>query len=129
MGPDELRRTLDQVRAGTLSVDEALGRLPAPGVADLGFALLFSKATDQHADRWREILALERQGFEVQRIALRGWDGELVDEQDQQERMRTRYVLLDGLSALLWALLRTLLVAHSRRRRRCCNIASTSAAP
>jgi len=59
----------------------------------------------------REILALERQGFEVQRIALRGWDGELVDEQDLQERMRTRYVLLDGLSALLWALLRTLLTA------------------
>ena len=30
------------------------------------------------------------------RIALRGWDGELVDEEDQLERERTRYVLRDG---------------------------------
>ena len=56
-------------------------------------------------------MALERLGFEVQRIALRGWQGELVDEQDVQERTRTRYVLREGLSALLWALLRILLVA------------------
>ena len=34
----------------------------------------------------REILALERQGFEVQRIALRGWDAELVDAEDVSER-------------------------------------------
>ena len=34
----------------------------------------------------REILALERQGFEVIRIALRGWAGELVDEEDRIER-------------------------------------------
>jgi glycosyltransferase involved in cell wall biosynthesis len=57
----------------------------------------------------REILAIERQGFEVQRIALRGWDGDLVDEEDQQERARTRYVLQDGLLVLLEDLLRTLL--------------------
>lgn len=62
----------------------------------------------------REILALERQGFEILRIALHGWDGELVDEEDQQERTRTRYVLKEGLSALLWALLRTLLTAPGR---------------
>ena len=30
----------------------------------------------------REILALERQGFAGQRIALRGWDAELVDGED-----------------------------------------------
>ena len=44
----------------------------------------------------REILALERQGFEVVRVALRGWAGELVDEEDLIERKRTRYVLRDG---------------------------------
>ena len=38
----------------------------------------------------REILALERQGFEVLRIALRGWDGPLPDTEDQRERERTR---------------------------------------
>ena len=31
----------------------------------------------------REILALERRGVEVMRIALRGWDGELVDAEDE----------------------------------------------
>jgi predicted alpha/beta hydrolase len=41
----------------------------------------------------REILALERQGFDVLRIALRGWDAELVDAEDVRERDHTRYVL------------------------------------
>lgn len=49
----------------------------------------------------REILALERNGFEVQRIALRGWDGELVDDEDLRERGRTRYVLQEGVRGLL----------------------------
>ena len=56
----------------------------------------------------REILALERRGVEVTRIALRGWDAELVDKQDQSERERTRYVLRDGAPALIWASLRML---------------------
>ncbi|PKO93512.1 MAG: colanic acid biosynthesis glycosyltransferase WcaL [Betaproteobacteria bacterium HGW-Betaproteobacteria-1] len=49
----------------------------------------------------REILALERQGFEVQRIALRGWDGDAVDSEDLQERDKTSYVLQDGIWSLL----------------------------
>jgi colanic acid/amylovoran biosynthesis glycosyltransferase len=49
----------------------------------------------------REILALERRGLAVQRIALRGWQGELADAQDREERTRTRYVLQAGLLALL----------------------------
>ena len=49
----------------------------------------------------REILALERLGFEVQRIALRGWDGPLPDEVDRRERERTRYLLQQGALALV----------------------------
>lgn len=48
----------------------------------------------------REILALERQGLQVQRISLRGWDGELVDAQDQTERQQTQYVLQRPLQLL-----------------------------
>jgi colanic acid/amylovoran biosynthesis glycosyltransferase len=59
----------------------------------------------------REILALERQDFDILRIALRGWDGELVDGEDLQERERTRYVLQEGLPALMFATLRALLTA------------------
>ncbi len=58
----------------------------------------------------REILALERQGVEVQRIALRGWDAELQDAEDASERARTRYVLQRGVKGLLspaWQVLRT----------------------
>lgn len=58
----------------------------------------------------REILALERRGFEVMRISLRGWDGELVDDEDRLERVRTCYVLREGAPALLAALTRMLLM-------------------
>lgn len=54
----------------------------------------------------REILALEAQGVEVARFALRGWDADLVDPQDAQERTRTRYLLQDGVPALLLDALR-----------------------
>jgi glycosyltransferase involved in cell wall biosynthesis len=54
----------------------------------------------------REILALERQGFEVLRIALRGWGDALVDPQDVRERAQTRYVLQGGVAGLALAVLR-----------------------
>jgi colanic acid/amylovoran biosynthesis glycosyltransferase len=44
----------------------------------------------------REILALERQGFDITRISIRGWDVELVDNTDLEERGKTRYVLQSG---------------------------------
>lgn len=53
----------------------------------------------------REILALERQGVEVVRIAARGWDAELADVADKAEQARTRYVLKQGGPALLAAML------------------------
>lgn len=56
----------------------------------------------------REILALERQGFVVQRIALRGWDAELVDAEDVSERDKTHYVLQGGLKALSGPVLQVL---------------------
>jgi colanic acid/amylovoran biosynthesis glycosyltransferase len=51
----------------------------------------------------REIVALERLGFEIVRIALRGWEDTLVDPDDDAERKRTRYVLRAGMPALLSA--------------------------
>lgn len=56
----------------------------------------------------REILALERQGFTVQRIALRGWDTELVDAEDESERSNTHYVLQGGIKGLLMPVLQAL---------------------
>ena len=66
----------------------------------------------------REILALERQGFEIMRISIRGWDNELVDDADHTERSKTRYVLRTGwltlaITMLLTALSRPLRFARA----------------
>ncbi|MDR7092351.1 glycosyltransferase family 4 protein [Hydrogenophaga laconesensis] len=57
----------------------------------------------------REILALERQGVEVTRVALRGWADQLVDPDDLEERNKTQYLLRGGLAALLPVTLRQFL--------------------
>jgi len=62
----------------------------------------------------REIAALEAQGFEVQRIALRGWDGPLPEPQDRRERENTRYVLRAGVLALTLPTVQTL-ICHPAR--------------
>lgn len=56
----------------------------------------------------REIHALEGMGVQVDRFALRGWDGPVADAADLAERERTRYLLRSGLAALVMALLRQL---------------------
>lgn len=48
----------------------------------------------------REIAALERQGITVDRIALSGWDTDLVDAEDLAERDKTRYTQQDGILAI-----------------------------
>ena len=62
----------------------------------------------------REILALERLGVNVLRFALRGWDSDVVDEQDIAERTKTRYVLQRGLLPLFGDLARTLFSSPRR---------------
>lgn len=58
----------------------------------------------------REIQALERLGMRIERFALRGWNVELVDESDESERGKTRYLLKNGLRGLLPAVMRTSIV-------------------
>lgn len=62
----------------------------------------------------REIQALERQGFNVFRIAIRGWDLELADSEDLAERSKTTFVLKQGNLFLLWSLVRMLLLRPAR---------------
>ncbi|MDR3466914.1 MAG: glycosyltransferase [Xanthobacteraceae bacterium] len=56
----------------------------------------------------REILALERRGHDVLRIAVRGWDKTVPDADDRLERTRTRYLLQGGAPALIRAMARML---------------------
>ncbi|MBX3707346.1 MAG: glycosyltransferase family 4 protein [Pseudomonadales bacterium] len=51
----------------------------------------------------REILELEKLGVSIERIALRGWEGELVDPIDFAERERTQFLLRRGLLGLMSA--------------------------
>jgi colanic acid/amylovoran biosynthesis glycosyltransferase len=51
----------------------------------------------------REILALERRGIDVARLALRGWKDQLIDDEDKTEQRRTRYVLFGGAIPLIIA--------------------------
>jgi colanic acid/amylovoran biosynthesis glycosyltransferase len=62
----------------------------------------------------REILALEARGFEVVRIALRGWTEELPDPVDRSEQARTRYVLRRGIAPLLIDSLRVMVRSPRR---------------
>jgi colanic acid/amylovoran biosynthesis glycosyltransferase len=57
----------------------------------------------------REIHALERQGIEVNRIAIRGSPGILLDNDDKLEQEKTRYVLGAGATRLLAALFKIVL--------------------
>lgn len=88
--------------------------LPVPEVAPerteagLSVAYLINQYPKlSHTFIRREILAMERLGLSVQRLALRGWNAEVVDANDKMELARTRYVLKDGLLPLLAACART----------------------
>jgi colanic acid/amylovoran biosynthesis glycosyltransferase len=84
-------------------------------VADLKVAYFINHYPKvSHSFIRREILALERLGIVVQRIALRGWDGSLPDEEDREERERTSYVLRRGPWALVVPTLRALLCSPAR---------------
>lgn len=61
----------------------------------------------------REILALERQGFAVQRIAQRGWLDTLVDPQDLSEREKTQYIVQQGMVSLVMSALKAMFAAPS----------------
>ena len=58
----------------------------------------------------REIMALERAGAVVQRIAVQGWeDADLTDPDDLAERALTQYVLRGGALSLMLPMLRALI--------------------
>lgn len=54
----------------------------------------------------REIQAVEQLGVRVFRVAVRGWDAEIVDGDDRLERDKTTFILSGGLSGLIAASLR-----------------------
>jgi colanic acid/amylovoran biosynthesis glycosyltransferase len=76
---------------------------PTPALMRVAYLINHYPAVS-HSFIRREILALERHGFDVLRVALRGWDGALADPEDVRERERSRYVLRQGALGMLGAL-------------------------
>lgn len=62
----------------------------------------------------REIEALERQGYLVDRYAVRKWPAQLVDPRDQAEQLKTCYLLGRNIFALIFAAF-VVLVTSPRR--------------
>jgi colanic acid/amylovoran biosynthesis glycosyltransferase len=85
-----------------LPTTQSLAVAPSPRVA----YLVNQYPGISHTFIRREILALEAAGTSVARFSLRGWGDPLTDPADQAERLRTRYVLKEGLSGLLQGVLR-----------------------
>ena len=98
-----------------VSPDRIQVNLPRRSVLSARIAYLLNQyPMISHTFIRREILALERRGLEVRRIAIRGWDSEILDAVDEQERARTTYVLKSGLLPLLAALLTTMVTSPRR---------------
>jgi len=62
----------------------------------------------------REIQALERQGWEVLRLAMRGWNAQLADADDIAEIARTKFVLYDGALPLIAATFAMMILSPRR---------------
>ena len=101
-----LRRSAPDTRSAQSSADDA---------SALHVAYLINQYPKvSHSFIRREILALEQQGVTVDRIAIRGWDADVVDPADIAELARTRFVLKNGVLPLLAATVR---VAATQPRR------------
>lgn len=111
----DVRDTVDHRATGTPAVvsgsrplaPEALTVDPPKAAAGLHVAYLINQYPKvSHSFIRREILALEQQGARVDRIAVRGWDADVVDPADVAELTRTQYVLQRGLLPLVAAMVR-----------------------
>ena len=70
----------------------------------VGYLVNTYPATSQTFIR-REIQALEAEGLQIVRYAIRRWDGELVDSDSKAERDKTHYILAGRAPALLFRFL------------------------
>jgi colanic acid/amylovoran biosynthesis glycosyltransferase len=95
---------MNELAASNLCVQQSAGTQQRPPQRVAYLINHYPKVS--HSFIRREILALERQGLPILRIAVRGWGDVLVDPADQAERERTRYVLQEGFGGPLRSALR-----------------------
>lgn len=88
-------------------------RVSRPSGRKLGY-LVSHYPKVSHTFIRREILALERRGWQIARFSIRGWDSELVDPADRSELEKTSFVLKGGALALIAAVLSQMVRAPRR---------------
>jgi glycosyltransferase involved in cell wall biosynthesis len=87
----------------------------APGRPGRKLAYLTSQYPKvSHSFIRREILALERRGWQIVRLSIRGWDAALVDPADVSELEKTTFVLKGKAPALAAAVLSQMVRAPRR---------------
>lgn len=90
-------------------------RVNQDGAPDMRIAYLINQyPTISHTFIRNEISALERQGFTVIRFSVRGWDCELRDQVDLEERSKTTYLLKNGALGPVLALAKSFLFSPLR---------------
>jgi len=92
----------------------ARGELRTAGAAVSVAYLVNQYPKVSHTFIRREIRALEQKGVSVTRFALRGWDADVADRADIEEKARTRYVLEGGVLPLAGALVAAIVRAPIR---------------
>ena len=105
------------MNGAALPTGSARGELRTAGaeVAAVAVAYLVNQYPKvSHTFIRREMRALEQQGVSVTRFALRGWDSDVADRADIEEKARTRYVLQGGALPLASAVVATILRAPIR---------------
>ncbi|QXQ08106.1 glycosyltransferase family 4 protein [Sphingosinicellaceae bacterium] len=95
------------------AVPATVSRLPSPVRSAVAY-LTNAYPRPSHSFIRREILALERQGFTVERYSIRPLEGVLPDPEDQREAKRTR-ILLDGRLGVLAGSFAAFAVTRPRR--------------
>jgi len=106
--------TLADGSAG-VGIGPARSEVPASAVAVAYLVNQYPKVS--HTFIRREIQALEQEEVSVTRFALRGWDADVTDEADLQEKARTQYVLEGGALPLARAIAAALLRSPVRLAR------------
>jgi colanic acid/amylovoran biosynthesis glycosyltransferase len=80
------------------------GTMVHPASANRKLAYLVSQYPKvSHSFIRREIMGLEKRGWDIRRLSIRGWDADLVDPEDIAELGRTTFVLRGGLLPLMTA--------------------------
>lgn len=107
---ERTKRNSTSRQSGAQSPSDVAMNVKGPGSHSMQIAYLINQYPQiSHTFIRNEIAALEKDGFNVLRLAVRGWDSELQNPEDIQERTKTTYLLEKGWRGAMMALAKSFL--------------------